>query len=154
VQARRFREFLGKKLKLGNEKFEFTSDGEPRLNYIEPLTTPPAPSVPPFRFSIGEGARVGILNDYGLAINAQLIHWASAVTPCSVIDRTAAHALGASISRINNIITTMNAACTEQNILTAPGQRMKNFVGIDYNSFTSVMNAIGSQMTAMQAALP
>ena len=127
-----------------------TSDGEPRPN-VEPRA---APALPASYYTIGESARVGVLNSFAATLNSQLTYWTSATAPCAVIDQSAAYSQNAVVSRINAIITTMNAACTEFSILTTAGQRMSQFLSLDYNAFTSAMNAIRAQLSAMQAAKP
>jgi hypothetical protein len=127
-----------------------TSDGQERSN-VEPRA---APTLPPARYTIGEGARVGVLNTFATTLNSQLTYWASATPPCSVLDRSASYGIGHGTARINAIISTMAAACTEFSILTTAGQRMTPFVSLDYNGFTSAINAIRAQLAAMQTAKP
>jgi hypothetical protein len=131
-------------------KKPFTSDGQDRPN-VEPMV---APAVPPSYFTIGESARVGVLNDFGRVVNDQLVHWAATTPPCTVIDRSAAYSNNDVVSRVNDIINTMAASCAEFGILTAAGEQMTPYTSLDYNAFTSVMNAIGAQLTAMQQAKP
>jgi hypothetical protein len=127
-----------------------TSDGQERSN-AEPRA---APTLPPARYTIGEGARVGVLNDFATTLNAQLTYWASATAPCPVLDRSATYGLGHGTTRLNAIISTMAAACTEFSILTTAGQRMTPYGSLDYNGFTPAINAIRAQLAAMQAAKP
>jgi hypothetical protein len=131
-------------------KKPYTSDGQERLN-AQPRA---APTLPGNYSSIGESARVGVLNDYGKMLNNQLTYWTSATAPCSVIDRSAAYSQNSVVHRINSIINTMAAACTEFSILGGAGQQMKPFTSLDYNAFTTVMAAIRAQLSAMQTAKP
>jgi hypothetical protein len=127
-----------------------TSDGKERPN-AQPMV---APTLPAAYFTIGESARVGVLNDYGRTVNDQLIHWASVTPPCRVIDRSAAYSNNDVVANVNAIINTMDAACTEYGILGGVGQRMRPYSSLGYNAFTSVVNAIGAQLAAMQLAKP
>jgi hypothetical protein len=131
-------------------KRPFTSDGQERSN-AQPRA---APALPASYSSIGESARVGVLNDFGTMLNGQLTYWTSVTTPCKVIDRSAAYSNNDVVRRINDIINTMAAACTEFSILGGAGQQMKPFTSLDYNAFTTVMNAIRAQLSAMQTAHP
>jgi hypothetical protein len=131
-------------------KKPFTSDGQERAN-VQPRA---APTLPAAYGTIGEGARVGVLNDFGTMLNNQLTYWASVTPPCAVLDRRAAYGIGHGVMRINAIIATMNAACAEFSILTGAGAQMKQYVWLDYNGFVPAINAIRAQLSAMQTAKP
>ena len=101
---------------------------------------------------IGHGARVAALNDTQTNLNAWLTHWSS-VTPAVKVLATNAgddnlHLTGA----INNTINTMNAAAAEFSLVA--GNRMKNFITVDYGSFVLALNMINTQLQAMATAKP
>lgn len=130
-----------------------TSDGEARPNV--PVVTPlAAPALPPSYYTIGENARVGVLNTYATMLNAQLTYWAAVISPCPVISPAAGYPHSNVTQRVNDIIRTMAAACSEFSILTGAGQQMQPYISLDYNGFVPAMMAIRAQLSAMQTAKP
>lgn len=97
-----------------------TSDGEPRANKM-PITLPPIP------YTMSEGARVGVLNDIGMALRG-------AGANIAVIDRNAAFSHNGATTFLNNLILGAN-----QLGATPP---LPFYHTIDYNSFTSVIQQI------------
>lgn len=101
---------------------EHTSDGKKRSN-SRIVDLPPIPT------SISESARVGVLNDLGLALQ-------NAGATLNVIDRTAAYSQNDVTGRINDLITAANA------LGATPA--MPTYKSIDYNSFVSVVAGVAA----------
>lgn len=110
-----------------------TSDGQPRPN-VEPLAAIPTL---PIYFTIGEGARVGVLFALGTALKN------AGASTLNVISQGSSYPHSNVTQRINDLIAAANSLG-----VTPP---LPSYLSLDYNGFVPAINAISAAVNGLPA---